>query len=95
MQNGSQSPENRKKEKERGDASTGSGTQMKGGWSQRGRGGSSMGRPDDVRDQSRGSGTLGVHQHTEAGSTGTSGGQISPQPGMAERTRKSETSKDG
>lgn len=42
-------------------------------------------RRDDPRDQSRGSGTLGTGQHTEAGSNGTSGGQISPQPGMAAR----------
>jgi hypothetical protein len=49
----------------------------------------SSGRPDDVRDQSRGSGTMGSQQHTNAGSTGTSGGQHSPQSGGAGRSGSS------
>lgn len=65
---------------------SGSKTQMKGGQSSKqGSGSGSMepesGRPDDVRDQSRGSGTQGTRQHVEAGNTGTSGGQVSPQAG--------------
>jgi hypothetical protein len=83
-----------KQEMERGKAQS-SRMQMKVGQPQRGRGGPVPGRPDDVRDQSRGSGILGTEQHTDAGSTGTSGGQISPQPGMAERIGKSNSGKKG
>ena len=95
MPNQPESSENRNSERERGNAWSGSGTQMRGGWSQRGRGGIPSARPDGVRDQSRGSGTLGQSQHTNAGSTGTSGGQISPQPGMAKRTGGADSGRNG
>lgn len=70
------------------------GSQKKGGRPQQGRG-STSDRTENVQDQSRGSGTLGTQQHTEAGSTGTSGGQISPQPGMAARIGRSSSEKKG
>lgn len=93
MEKQSESRGNTNWEKDRENTQSGGNTQMKGGQSQQGQGESGStkkekdkGRTDDMRDQSRGSGTLGAEQHTEAGSTGTSGGQVSPQPGMRERT---------
>ena len=97
MPNQPQPPGNPNSEDQRGNAQQGSGTRMKGIQAQRGRGnagsiGRSMGRPDP--DQPRGSGVLGAGQHTNAGSTGTSSGQLSPQPGAPGRAADSSSGRN-
>jgi len=90
---------NSNQDNEHGNTQSGGNTQNKGGQSQSGRGGSgamdpSKRRPDEMRDQSRGSDRMGTEQHSNAGSTGTSGGQTSPQPGQAARTGGSGSGKN-